>query len=607
MTQHPDRQLEQIKLLAELDVVVERAKCWSAQQTEWLPMKASQAVLQRVLDRVESLRVRWEAPLVVATFGGTGSGKSSLVNALVGEEVTTPGRERPTTKEPMLIAHSHADLDPLRLPTDNFREQRVDAELLRDVVIIDCPDPDTTEVIDAGSNLQQLRELVPFCDVLLYVSTQQKYRSARVLDELRDAASGCRIVFVQTHADVDDDIRDDWRDHLRDSYEVPDIFFVDSVRALQEQQAGQQATGDLGRLQTFLTNRFSANQRSRIRRENSIDLLQLAISSSEEDLAKSAAAVDELSGVLQQQQEKLSQRMTKQLSVDLLETRHLWERRLLNDAIDSWGTTPFSMMLQLYSGLGGLLASFGMMRARTTAQMAIIGAMQGWRWVEQQREHKRADSNVKQAAALGLDNALLSEIKVVIAGYIHSARFTPATTDINSMEVMRQHAEEVEEEFMENAQRQVDETISELARKNSGPVKRLVFELLFMSYVTFVLLRVGINFFYQSLFLSEPILEANFYIPAAVFFVLWTGLLIMSFTRGLRDGLESRVSALAEKMVQRRLSHGLFPELEHACQQVRTNVDDLKAIGEQVSQLQTHIQRDSETGLGHVRPVISES
>lgn len=601
MTTTPDRQLQQIKLLAELDVVVGRAKNWSNKTTDWLPMNTSQAVMQRVLDRVESLRVRWEAPLVVATFGGTGSGKSSLVNALIGEEVATPGRERPTTKQPLLIAHSSSDLEPLRLPAQNFRECRIDADILRDLVIIDCPDPDTTEVAQAGSNLQQLRELVPFCDVLLYVSTQQKYRSARVLDELQDAAGGCRIVFVQTHADVDDDIRDDWRNNLQSRYEVPEIFFVDSVRALEEQQNGQQATGDLGRLQTFLTNRFSANQRSRIRRENSIDLLKLAIDSCEVDLEESIPAVTELSEVLQQQQAKLSERMTKQLSSDLLETRHLWERRLLSEAIEHWGTTPFSLMLQLYSGLGGLLASFGMMRARTTAQVAIIGAMQGWRWVEQQRDSKRAESTVKQAAALGLDHTLLSEVKLVIAGYIHSAKFNSNVSEINTMEAMKIHAEEVEEEFMENAQQQVDDMISELARKNAGRMKRLAFELLFLTYVIFILLRIGVNFFYQSLIYSEPILEANFYIPAGVFFLLWTGILITLFTRGLRDGLEARVSGLAQSLVQRRLSHGLFPELEQACHAAKTDVDELKAVGEQVSQLQLHIQRDESNDLGHIR------
>ena len=102
-------------------------------------------------------------------------------------------------------------------------------------MLVDCPDPDTTEVEERGrrerpetqtetyppplsplpsplsSNLARLRAILPHCDVLLVTATQQKYRSARVADELAAAARGARLVFVQTHADLDDDIREDWR------------------------------------------------------------------------------------------------------------------------------------------------------------------------------------------------------------------------------------------------------------------------------------------------------------------------------------------------------------------------------------------------------------
>ena len=62
-----------------------------------------------------------------------------------------------------------------------------------------------------SSNLARLRAILPHCDVLLVTATQQKYRSARVADELAAAARGAHLVFVQTHADLDADIRDDWR------------------------------------------------------------------------------------------------------------------------------------------------------------------------------------------------------------------------------------------------------------------------------------------------------------------------------------------------------------------------------------------------------------
>ena len=206
--------LEHIALLAKIDDLTERLNRWVDDAPEWGPARRARSLVSRLLQRVDSVRFRLESPLVVATFGGTGTGKSSLVNALVGEEVTRSGRQRPTTTEPILLIHPDLEPETLGIDLSQFSIRQVDSPLLRDIVLIDCPDPDTSETAVAGSNLAMLRNLLPQCDVLLYTSTQQKYRSARIGDELCDAASGCRLVFLQTHADLDEDIRDDWKNCL---------------------------------------------------------------------------------------------------------------------------------------------------------------------------------------------------------------------------------------------------------------------------------------------------------------------------------------------------------------------------------------------------------
>ena len=47
-----------------------------------------------------------DAPLLAVVGGSTGAGKSTLVNSLVGRQVTTPGVIRPTTRAPVLVHHS---------------------------------------------------------------------------------------------------------------------------------------------------------------------------------------------------------------------------------------------------------------------------------------------------------------------------------------------------------------------------------------------------------------------------------------------------------------------------------------------------------------------
>ena len=85
------------------------------------------------------------APLVVATLGGTGTGKSALVNALLGAEVVQTGRSRPTTTRPTLVCRP--GLTPEMLGIDPASVEWIERDLpaLRDLVLVDCPDPDTTE------------------------------------------------------------------------------------------------------------------------------------------------------------------------------------------------------------------------------------------------------------------------------------------------------------------------------------------------------------------------------------------------------------------------------------------------------------------------------
>ena len=227
------------------------------------------AVASRLLTRVDNLRTRLEAPLVIATLGGTGTGKSELVHALAGAEVVHSGRNRPTTLCPTMICRP--GLRPETLGIDPGEVELVERDLptLAQLVLIDCPDPDTSDrpiAPDASSPLARLRRILPYCDVLLVTTTQQKYRSARVADELAAAAPGARTVFVQTHADQDADIRDDWRRVLANghfggnraqrkpaAFHLEHIYFVDStsgfaVRCLQK---GLRLQGEFSRIARF--------------------------------------------------------------------------------------------------------------------------------------------------------------------------------------------------------------------------------------------------------------------------------------------------------------------------------------------------------------------
>lgn len=113
-------------------------------------------------------------PLTVGFFGGTGVGKSSLLNRLVGEAVAEVGVLRPTSTVVTLYAHEQFPIGRLEtlFPVDRVRLLTHRRDAYRDVVWIDMPDMDSVE----QSNRELVLEWLPYIDWLIYVVSPERYR-----------------------------------------------------------------------------------------------------------------------------------------------------------------------------------------------------------------------------------------------------------------------------------------------------------------------------------------------------------------------------------------------------------------------------------------------
>lgn len=140
---------------------------------------------------VEAYKSRMET-LWIVLIGGTGTGKSSVFNALVGCPISRTGVERPKTKGPVAFAHRdcalerefpfagmvvkriRADSSPCRASSGEpgqllvFDHQREDWAHL---VIVDSPDLDSVE----ARNRQIVEDLYLLADFVVFVSSQEKY------------------------------------------------------------------------------------------------------------------------------------------------------------------------------------------------------------------------------------------------------------------------------------------------------------------------------------------------------------------------------------------------------------------------------------------------
>ncbi len=113
-------------------------------------------------------------PLVVAFFGGTGVGKSTLLNRLAGQEIARTGAERPTSREVSVYVHESVRISqlPAHFPVDRVRVAHHQNEKSRQILWIDMPDIDSTE----QSNRQWVLEWLPHIDVVIYVVSPERYR-----------------------------------------------------------------------------------------------------------------------------------------------------------------------------------------------------------------------------------------------------------------------------------------------------------------------------------------------------------------------------------------------------------------------------------------------
>jgi len=139
---------------------------------------------------------------VLALAGGTGAGKSSLLNALAGAEISPAGATRPVTDEPVawVPADAAAELRPLLGWVGVEKVVSHDDARFGELCLLDLPDYDSVE----RRHRATVDELLPRVDAVCWVLDPEKYND-RVLHEdyLRPLAHHAdRAVFVVNRRDV---------------------------------------------------------------------------------------------------------------------------------------------------------------------------------------------------------------------------------------------------------------------------------------------------------------------------------------------------------------------------------------------------------------------
>jgi GTP-binding protein EngB required for normal cell division len=141
------------------------------------------AEARRVVDQADRRLAISGSATVVALAGATGSGKSSIFNALSGTALATVGVRRPTTAHAMACSWGEKSaedlLDWLQIPRRHALETDPAMDAALDgLVLLDLPDHDSTEL----DHRMEVDRLVQLVDMLIWVVDPQKYADAAIHD-----------------------------------------------------------------------------------------------------------------------------------------------------------------------------------------------------------------------------------------------------------------------------------------------------------------------------------------------------------------------------------------------------------------------------------------
>ncbi len=213
-----------------------------------------------VIPRLEAL----DAPVLAVVGGSTGSGKSTLVNSLVGREVSSPGVLRPTTRSPVLVHHpadgpwfsgqrvlpglsrvtgAHADSE----GSGSLRLVSTDA-VWPGLALVDAPDIDSV----VSANRELAGQLLAAADLWLFVTTAARYADAVPWDLLREASergTSVAVVLDRVPAEAVGEIRPHLASMLREQGLAQAPVFTVTETALRE---GLLPDDEVEPLQTWL-------------------------------------------------------------------------------------------------------------------------------------------------------------------------------------------------------------------------------------------------------------------------------------------------------------------------------------------------------------------
>jgi predicted GTPase len=192
MVRHPIQKLRG-ELLNVVDLLEQNAFYTLSAEEAKARMEQAQTLLQKI-DSIES------SFLWMGLLGGTGVGKSTLMNGLAGAEIASASHRRPHTDHVLIYRHAQAhSLPSLTLTDIAWREIEHDGLGAETIVLCDLPDFDSL----MGDHRETVIRFLEQLDLLIWVASPEKYADQRFYEFLKQVPkASTNFWFVLNKADL---------------------------------------------------------------------------------------------------------------------------------------------------------------------------------------------------------------------------------------------------------------------------------------------------------------------------------------------------------------------------------------------------------------------
>jgi hypothetical protein len=152
---------------------------------------------EELSDRLASIEGSF---LTVGLLGGTGVGKSTLMNALAGSPIASTNHRRPHTDRVLIYRHASTPVPPAFIEAEvPWQEITHHTDSIKQILLCDLPDFDSL----LGEHRQQVLGFLEHLDLLVWVTSPEKYADGRFYDFLKLVPKAARnFSFVLNKGDL---------------------------------------------------------------------------------------------------------------------------------------------------------------------------------------------------------------------------------------------------------------------------------------------------------------------------------------------------------------------------------------------------------------------